>query len=56
MMCRTSAVILFRLFDILLRSGSNLRDVLDKNTNSPIEYATIILKQGDKILEGHIKP
>ena len=55
MMCRTSAVILiFVCLTSFCARGQISGIVLDKNTNSPIEYATIILKQGDKILEGTI--
>ncbi len=54
-MCRTSAVILiFICLTSFCAQGQISGIVLDKNTNSPIEYATIILKQGDKILEGTI--
>ena len=54
-MCRTSAVILiFVCLTSFCAQGQISGIVLDKNTNSPIEYATIILKQGDKILEGTI--
>ena len=42
------------MFNIPLRSGSNLWDHIRQKTNSPIEYATIILKQSGKILEGTI--
>ena len=52
MMCRTSAVILiFVCLTSFCAQGQISGIVLDKNTNSPIEYATIILKQGDKILK-----
>ena len=54
-MCRISAVILiFVCLTSLCAQGQILGIVLDKNTNNPIEYATIILKQGGKILEGTI--
>jgi len=54
-MCRINAVILiFVCLRSLHAQGQISGIVLDKNTNSPIEYATIILKQGGKILEGTI--
>ena len=54
-MSRISAVILiFVCLTPLCAQGQISGIVLDKNTNSPIEYATIILKQGGKILEGTI--
>ena len=46
-MCRISSVILiFVCLTSLCAQGQISGIVLDKNTNSPIEYATIILKQG----------
>ena len=54
-MCRISAVILiFVCLTSLCAQGQISGIVLDKKTNSPIEYATIILKQSGKILEGTI--
>ena len=54
-MRRISTVILiFVCLTSFCTQGQISGIVLDKKTNSPIEYATIILKQGDKILEGTI--
>ncbi|MEC7173717.1 MAG: outer membrane beta-barrel protein, partial [Bacteroidota bacterium] len=50
--CNVNHIFIYLMSFILNGQISGI--ILDKNTNIPIEYATIILKKDDKILEGAI--
>ena len=51
---RCRVILIFVCLTSLCAQGQISGIILDNNTNSPIEYATIILKQDGKILEGTI--